>query len=171
MSSLHVGCWALFGVLVSVQLVATLRNENCWPIPAQNMFSHLVPSAARRLMVVLHDSNGGESAEFPYRVLPVEFFRAQRILHRVFVEAEDVARQVEFGGALLQRLNTKPWRSFDEMDASVRPSTGTQFVGFDLIVVEFAIDSEMDRGRPASLERRLGTLFSMRIEPAPRGTA
>jgi hypothetical protein len=166
MSSLHVGCWGLLGILVGAQLFATLTNRNRWPIPAQNMFSHLVPEVARRLMVVLHDSQGGESVHFPYRVLPVEFFRAQRLLHRVYIESEDINRQANFAGALLQRLNCRPWNGFDEMDASVRPAAGTQFVGCDLVLMEFTLPERVGYDPRANLGRRLGTLFSMRLQPA-----
>lgn len=166
MSSLQLGCWGLLGILVGAQLLATLTNRNRWPIPAQNMFSHLVPAAAKRLMVVLHDSKGGESVHFPYRVLPVEFFRAQRLLQRVYIESEDLTNQVNFAGALLHRLNCRPWSGFDEMDASARPGTGTQFVGCDLVLMEFTLTARAGRDPLACLGRRLATLFSIRIEPA-----
>ncbi|MEY4544678.1 MAG: hypothetical protein RL685_873 [Pseudomonadota bacterium] len=169
MSSLHLGCWGLLGILVGAQLFATLTNRNRWPIPAQNMFSHLVPAVAKRLMVVLHDSKGGESVHFPYRILPVEFFRAQRLLHRVYIDSEDITRQANFAGALLQRLNHRPWNGFDEIDASVRPAVGTQFVGCDLVLMEFTLTERAGRDPLACLGTPLGTLFSMRIEPTRSG--
>ncbi|KFE68870.1 hypothetical protein [Hyalangium minutum] len=172
MDWVQMGCWAGFGLLVAVQLVHTLRNTNRWPFVAQNMFSHAVPAVTPRLMVVLHDSLGGSRVVFPYSVLPVEFFRAQRLLFQVFVEGDDAERQERFAVTMLDRLNEAPWAALDEVESSIRPPPGARFVGFELVSYEYAIEEYVAGAELASIQRPLETLCSVHLaspetEPPP----
>ncbi len=140
MDWVEVGCWGGLGLLAAVQLLHTLRNTNRWPFVAQNMFSHDLP-VLTRLMVVLYDSRGGEHVVFPYSVLPIEFFRAQRVLSQVYMEGSDAECQERFAIELLERLNDAPWGAYDEVEASVRPPEGTRFEGFDLKLYQYTPDA------------------------------
>lgn len=163
MDWLQMGCWAGFGLLVAVQVVHTLRNTNRWPFVAQNMFSHAAPAVTPRLMVVLHDSLGGSRGVFPYSVLPVEFFRAQRLLFQVFVEGDDAERQERFAVTMLDRLNEAPWSAFDEVEASVRPPPGARFVGFELVSYEYALEEYVAGAELASIQRPGETVCSVHL--------
>jgi hypothetical protein len=171
MDWVHVGCWLGFGLLVAVQLIHTLQNANRWPFVAQNMFSHTAPLVVPRLMVVLHDSLGGARVVFPYSVLPVEFFRAQRLLYQVYLEGEDADRQERFAVTLLARLNDDPWPAFDEVEAPARPPPSARFVGFDLVPYEYALDVYVPGASLASIWRPLDTLCSVRFAQAEAAPA
>ena len=158
-------CWSCFGLLAAAQLAHTLRNTNRWPFVAQNMFSHAAPPVMARIMVELHDSLGGKQLVFPYSVLPVEFFRAQRLLLEVYQEGNDAERQERFTIALLDRLNRSPWQAFDEVEAAARPPPGARFVGFDLVPYEYALDAYVPGTDLAAIRRPLEVVCSCRIEP------
>jgi hypothetical protein len=165
MDWVQVGCWVGFGLFAAVQLAHTLRNTNRWPFAAQNMFSHDAP-VMTRLMVVLYDSLGGERVVFPYSVLPVEFFRAQRVLSQVYLESGDFERQERFACALLDRLNDAPWSAFDEVDASARPPAGARFEGFELVLYEYTLDAYVPGAELTSIRRPLELVCSCRNEPS-----
>jgi hypothetical protein len=172
MDWVQLGCWSCFGLLAAVQLAQTLRNTNRWPFVAQNMFSHAVPPVTQRLMVELHDSLGGKHLVFPYCVLPVEFFRAQRLLLQVYQEGNDPERQERFTATLFDRLNGAPWRAFDEVEAAATPPPGARFVGFDLVAYEYALDAYVPGADLATIRRPLEVVCSCHIEaPAAETSA
>lgn len=160
MDTLHLICWLAFGVFALVQLGHTLADRNRWPFAAQNMFAHALPARVPRIMVALHDSHGGKRTVFPHDVLPIEFFRAQRLLGDVYFDSEDIELQSRFAEELLDRLNRRPWRAFGEIEAAARPPVGATFVGFDVLWVEYDIDRYVHGADLSSIEHSAEAVFS-----------
>jgi hypothetical protein len=165
MDWLQVICWFSLGLFGAIQLLHTLSNINRWPFPAQNMFSHNLPAEVPRLMVKLHDSQGVTQVVFPYSVLPVEFFRAQRILCQVYLENDDFALQDQFAYEVLKRLNEAPWGSYDEVEPSARPSPGATFVGLELAHYDYLVDAYLPGRELSSIQRPGQIYYSVHFGP------
>jgi|GEM_PF-4991618 len=88
-----------------------------------------------RLKVILHQPDGESQVVEPGHVLPIEFFRVNGFLLKHFVsnpentetEKQTLAKQ------LLQRINSRPWKKFDETFVSIEPEN-KPFCGFSLHV-------------------------------------
>jgi|GEM_PF-2321904 len=162
--ALRLAAWAGLGGWVVRQLLQTLANRPRWPWVPQNMFAHDLADPVRRLVVALWDSHGNHVLVEPGNVLPVEFFRAQRMLLQVFAPESDDQHKDEFAQRLLARLNDRPWRAWDEVDASARARPGTRFVGFDLALAEFEFErrrSIHERPQPSGAS----VFYSCRFPP------
>jgi len=125
-------CVLCFLVFISIQLFHTWNNKNRWPFVAQNMFAHDLPDPVKRIVCIVRDTNGIQKTVFPYAILPVEFFRAQRMLIQVFLTGNDEDKQAEFAKYILDRLNNSPWIGIDEIESPVRPSDGAIFTRLTL---------------------------------------
>lgn len=149
-AALQLAAWSALAAWVIRQLIQTLANRPRWPWVPQNMFAHDLPDPVRRVVVALWDSQGGHVLVEPGNVLPVEFFRAQRMLIQVFASKARGLERDAFALRLLARLNDRPWSAWDEVDAAARPRPGTRFVGFDLALAEFEFEERTSlRERPA----------------------
>ena len=96
------------------------------------MFAHDLPNPVQRIICIVHDNKGIQQTVFPYAILPVEFFRAQRMLIPVFLTGNDEEKQAAFSKSILDRLNNRPWTGIDEIESPVRPSKGAIFTGLTL---------------------------------------
>ncbi len=90
----------------------------------------------------------------PWALLPLEFFRVISVIERVFITCEDPHVRDDFCRKALHRLNTRPWRDWDEIRGSFRPPAGQRFVGVELHLVEvdFTRCDPTDRSQVTSVE-------------------
>jgi hypothetical protein len=72
----------------------------------------------------------------PWGLMPVEFFRVEKILEQVFLAHSSTALKDEFSAALLNRLNKRRWRNWDEIRAPFHPPPGHQIVAMELYLVD-----------------------------------
>jgi hypothetical protein len=122
-----------------------------WPFCAYDMFALREGSHHVTLAVTLEDDAGQWLVAAPGRVLPLEFFRAAAILERVFMRGTDEAQKSRLAARILADLNERPWSTFDEVWAPVRPADGRRLVRMQLLRLEQGID----RGaRGVKLSRR-----------------
>lgn len=119
---------------LAAQMVCTWRDRNRWPLCSYNMFNRRLPARLAQPRVVLYDGSGAGPAQPVYGMMPLEFFRVVQIFGEVFLANDDDALKDRFAARVIGRLNTSPWRGFDEVRASYRPRSG-RFTGFDLLEV------------------------------------
>lgn len=131
----HGGLAVAVGVFVAAQLRHTIKDSNRWPLCSYNMFNRTLPARVSLLKVRLLDGSGTEPLQDTWGVLPLEFFRTQALLYEVMTQADDGTR-ARFSRALVDQLNDRPWRGFDEVRRSCRPCPGRRFTGFDLLLAE-----------------------------------
>ena len=130
----------VFAVCVLVQLACMLFNKNLWPFVAQSMFAYRYNRFIKCMFVLLIDEIEREVLVLPERVLPVASFRAQRMLIDIFSPGSSELAAGQFAESMLFRLNHNPWRGFDEIEPSVRPLCGKQYIGFKLYMCELDLD-------------------------------
>tara|TARA_Y100001968_G_C19422580_1_gene752594 strand:+ start:224 stop:670 length:447 start_codon:yes stop_codon:yes gene_type:complete len=118
------------------------RNKNSWPFVAQNMFAHRYKGPIQRIFIVLLDNYGHETTILPSRVIPVAFFRAQRMVLEVFTNQFGAYDRNEYANEILQNLNNKPWSRFDEIDPSIQPKKGRRFIGLQVQVCTLELMKE-----------------------------
>ena len=139
-----------FFACVLVQVWCSLLNKNIWPFVAQGMFAYRYDRLIKCMLVSLFDEAGNEVIVLPERVLPVASFRAQRMMIQIFSPDSNQFAAEQFAELLLSRLNHGPWKGFDEIEPSVRPGKGGDFVGFSLYACE------LDLGLVSRLDRNVG---------------
>lgn len=126
---------ALFAGLLSVQVWHTVRDRNRWPICSNNMFNRVLPERIPQLRVRLRDGDVWTDPRSVYGLLPLEFFRVVDILDAVLVDNKDHVVRDRFCARVIDRLNTRPWNSFDEVHASERPTSSRGFTGIEILLV------------------------------------
>ena len=141
-----------FIICALIQFLHVLVNRNRWPFVAQNMFAHRYSGFVKRLFVVLFYEDGEETMVLPGRVLPVAFFRAQRMLINMFCHGSSELAAREFSKLLLYRLNYKPWDGFDEIKPSVKPRNGSEYIGFQLCMCELDLRLVVDLASDINIE-------------------
>lgn len=126
---------AATGAYLLAQFAHTWRRRNRWPLCSYDMFSYPLASRFPQPRVQLCDDEGSTPLMPVYGLLPVEFFRAVAIIDDVFYECRDEALKERFAETMVHRLNTRPWRAFDEVRASIRPRSPRGWTGFRLVDV------------------------------------
>lgn len=126
---------AALGVLTMVQFVHTVRDRNRWPFCSNNMFNRVLPDRLPQLRVRLRDGDQWTEPRSVYGLLPLEFFRVVDICAAVLMENEDRQVRDRFCLRVVQRLNSSPWRGFDEVSDSERPTAPNGFTGLELLLV------------------------------------
>ncbi|MCG7525364.1 hypothetical protein MHW47_13030 [Streptomyces sp. OfavH-34-F] len=125
---------ALAGLTVA-QFVHTVRDRNRWPICSNNMFNQVLPDRVPQLRVRLRDGTRWTEPRQVYGLLPLEFFRVVDICAAVLMENEDERVRDAFCRRVVERLNTRPWKGFDEVAPSERPAAPEGFTGLELLLV------------------------------------
>lgn len=137
--------------LVGVQLHHTLTDRSAWPFCSYNMFNRPTPRRMRHMRIVLLDEHGYRTE--PQRVwgmLPMEHFRVASTFMEIYLDPEtpDAVRE-RYSGLLVNRLNERPWKAFDQVKAPPRNLIGARWTGFDLYRVLIDLDDyDADRDRP-----------------------
>lgn len=126
---------AVLAGLTATQFVHTVRDRNRWPICSNNMFNRPLPQRVEQLRVRLKDGTRWTEPRSVYGLLPLEFFRVVDICDAVLVDNEDPEVRDRFCRRVVERLNTRPWRGFDEISASERAGDPRGFTGLELLVV------------------------------------
>lgn len=72
-----------------IQLAHSIFNVNNWPFCSYNMFNHLAPLQVNVIKVKLYESTGGEKIVEPGNILPIEFFRANRLISKVYISSNN----------------------------------------------------------------------------------
>ncbi|MFH0244581.1 hypothetical protein ACGRHY_19700 [Streptomyces sp. HK10] len=125
--------------LTAVQFAHTVRDRNRWPVCSNNMFNQVLPERLPQLRVRLRDGERWGGLRPVYGLLPLEFFRVVDICVNVLVENEDREVRDRFCRRVVERLNSRPWRAFDEVHASERPIDPRGFTGLEMLVVSVDI--------------------------------
>jgi hypothetical protein len=122
---------------LGIQVRQTVKDRNAWPFCAYNMFNYYLPDRFQQARVVLATDRGElVGPADPWPLLPLEFFRVISIIERVFITCEDRDVRDDFCRRVLHRLNTRPWRDWDEIRGSFRPPAGQRFAGLELYLVD-----------------------------------
>lgn len=153
------GAWtalvAVSAAYLGVQIRQTFKDRNAWPFCAYNMFNYYLTDCFQQARVVLITDRGHlVGPADPWALLPLEFFRVISVIERVFITCEDPHVRDDFCRKALHRLNTRPWRDWDEIRGSFRPPAGQRFVGVELHLVEvdFTRCDPTDRSQVTSVE-------------------
>lgn len=101
-------------VFLISQVNTTMTREDDWPFCSYDMFSDVSSRRHWQLEVVLLDSLGNQETIEAAQVLPIEFFRANRILQKVFSE-KNSEEQREFTRRILMRIRASCWGDTDEV--------------------------------------------------------
>lgn len=121
--------------LTAAQFVHTVRDHNRWPICSNNMFNRVLPERIPQLRVRLRDGVRWTEPRQVYGLLPLEFFRVVDICAAVLLENEDREVRDRFCRRVVERLNSHPWRGFDEIARAERPTAPEGFTGLELLLV------------------------------------
>src|ERR1700722_1181302 len=127
---------------LAVQLLHTWQDRNNWPFCSYNMFSYQLGNRQTQQRVTLVTDQGAVLGPAPpWGLMPVEFFRVERILDYVFVKNPDKKLKDAMCGAIINRLNTTQWAGWDEIRNSFTPPSGHQIVAleFSYVDVDFTL--------------------------------
>ena len=133
-------------LVVGLIIFFTVDNYHMWveqddfPFTSHGLFNTLFTAKTRLLRFIVHDDQGGSVLVDSGRVIPIEWYRAVGLAENVLVLDSDQQRKEQFAQQLLERLNSKPWYSFDEAYSSIRPPPGHKFVGLELVSLSFDLD-------------------------------
>lgn len=123
-----------------LQMAHTLADRNTWPYCSYNMFSFQAKDVqGQRRVRLVTDRGAALGPAAVWGLLPLEFFRVDRIVKKLFVEEDDHGRRDEFCAAVLERLNNRPWRRWDEVKPSLSPPPGHRIVAMELYHVEVLV--------------------------------
>ena len=139
-------------VSVLIQLYCVIFNVNKWPFVAQNMFAHKYKGLIKRMVVVLYRENGNKCLVLPGDVIPVAFFRAQRVLLNIYTSKANCENIERFSRDLLHRLNYQPWTKFDEINKSVACSENNKFIAFKIYIAELDLIKEERLTKNSTIE-------------------
>lgn len=117
---------AAAGAQLAAGAIATLTNRNLWPVCSYNMFNDAFERNADELVVDLLTPRGWEEGHPAAAAYPVPFFRANQVFAHLVVAGEPEER-VRFAHRVIDRLNHRRWRAFDETRApaaTARPVHG-----------------------------------------------
>ncbi|SDT83353.1 hypothetical protein SAMN05216371_8174 [Streptomyces sp. TLI_053] len=146
---------ALTGHL-ALQLFHTLTDRNTWPYCSYNMFSFHAKGVQTRWHVKLVTDGGLVLGPVSaWGLLPLEFFRVDAIIKKVFLQNVDPDLRTSFCESVLVRLNTRPWRGWDEVKRPPVPPAGQRIVAMELCTVELDLVTTDAQGRPRIRGTRL----------------
>lgn len=120
----------LFSLLIIYgcsQLIHTFLNKNSWPICSYNMFSTQMPEIDEEYMIELTEDDGSKQMVKPGNCFPIEYYRLNGMIWETLnvLYAKD---KEKFFKGLITRLNTDPWKGFDEILPAAKPKSGKKFV-------------------------------------------
>jgi hypothetical protein len=145
-----------------------------WPFCPYDMFAFPTDYNVIYHRIVLTEADGTQQVVDPGNVLPVEFFRANVLFALLFGSGSDRRMQRWYGvgrdenlkrticQAALRRLNSDPWRAFDETFAAARPRSrgaAARFVAMTVVLDHYDF-ARYDPDRPLTPARR-ETLFTV----------
>lgn len=114
--SLKSAFFAIFAAcMLLAQTAVTIMNVNVWPVSSFNVFSHRTEVHFSRIFVLVRDSQGRTEMVSAAKLLPVEFFKADAIMRRIYLQHGNSWAKAEFARRTLDRLNHRKWAAFDEI--------------------------------------------------------
>ena len=116
------------------------------------MFAHKYRGLIKRMVIVLYRENGNKCLVLPGDVIPVAFFRAQRVLLNVYTGQADHEDIERFSRDLLHRLNYQPWPKFDEINKSAESPENNKFTAFKIYIAELDLAREKRLTRNSTIE-------------------
>jgi hypothetical protein len=151
--SVRMRCGLVAGLIALVvaqvsQLFLDPTGGSNWPLCSYNMFAYRYRGPTRVVSVVLAQDDGTLIRTRPGNVLPIEFFRANALVKRVFVHQDNLRMKDLLSSSILDRLRDPHWAAFDEVWAPVRPNAGQNFTGLAVDVLDVLID---ERDRPVGV--------------------
>ncbi|MEI2777910.1 MAG: hypothetical protein V9G19_18500 [Tetrasphaera sp.] len=117
---------AAAGAQLIAGAIATVANRNLWPVCSYNMFNDALERNGDQLLVDLLTPQGWDAGHPAAAAYPVPFFRANQVFAHLVVAGEP-EEQVRFAHRVIDRLNHRRWRAFDEIRApaaTARPVRG-----------------------------------------------
>jgi hypothetical protein len=139
----------------------TLVNQSYWPLCNYNMFSSIPSDRTAAIEVSLSDMADGHVIVDPGNLFPVEFFRARGFMWSVLT-GEDKAIKNRFCAAILDFINQRKWRAFDEIMAHpsyVSAAGNRQWRKMEVYLVKYRMSKV--EGQMTTLSREL--LYSYQI--------
>ena len=115
------------------QIVLTVRDKDVWPFSSYTVFESVEPEQIKLARILLTENNGTTQNEKLSAMLPLEYFRVTRLFSLVYLSSNQELKE-RFSQLVLNRINSNPWRGFDEMEAAPKPVSGSGFAGFELYV-------------------------------------
>jgi len=127
---------AIFFVFQFAQIFwPVFPSVKLWPFCPYDMFAFPGDYNLTQIKVVLKDKNNHNTEVFPGNTIPIEFFRANTIYMKIYGCGSDTmltkwfgTGEVEttkqlFSKSILKRLNSKPWKKYDEIFESAQSET------------------------------------------------
>lgn len=124
---------------LAADAIATLLDRNLWPACSYNMFNDAFDDGPAALVVDVLTPAGWDDGHSAGATFPVPFFRATEVYEHVVLSGEPV-EAVRFAHRVLDRLNTRSWRAFDEIRRSAAVSRPVH--GLRVRVLEHRMDGE-----------------------------
>lgn len=147
--------WGLFlGAFFAFQLFNSVQNRNIFPFSSHNFFAYNVPDVVVKTEMILRDTSGNQVAAHPAHFMEIEFFKANRIIAKLFTSGEYSDEQKsDFMRFVVERVKNDPWDSFDETFKSVALSEDFELesIAFDIISKNYGVNEngsfieELDR--------------------------
>jgi hypothetical protein len=112
------------------------------------MFNYRLGASATQLRVLLATDRGYlHGPDDPWGLLPIESFRIDSILRKVFCDYAPHILRDKFCEQFLERLNGTGWRKWDEIRGSIRRPEGHRFaaIAIYLVEVDFRYNDPNDR--------------------------
>lgn len=107
----------------AIQWHLTLFGGFLWPFSSHRLFSQLPPKNYKTvLQVVVTDQHGNNKTVHPGQVLPLEYARCSGLLRQIYYYGTHQQRKYLYN-YMLDVINHYPWKSCDEMMASVKSSS------------------------------------------------
>ncbi|MCS0096126.1 hypothetical protein, partial [Vibrio cholerae] len=136
--------WGLFlGVFFVFQFYNSLQNKNLFPFSSHNFFAYNVPDVVVKTELILRDKFGNEVAAHPAHFMEIEFFKANRIIAKLFMSGEfSNAQKSDFMRFIVERIKKEPWDSFDEtfQSVSLRDDFELKSISFDIISKNYGLN-------------------------------
>lgn len=139
MQKKHFYSCALLFAWVATQLFHTFTDSNNWPFSSYNMFNRIPKPIMKTYVADIYSSDGSILEVSASNLLPIEFFRANPIMHQVF-NGKDIGAKARFEEQILNRINHRPWKDFDEVRGS--PKSKTPFVALKISIASYSFDQD-----------------------------
>lgn len=148
----------------SAQISLTVLDRNAWPLSSHNFFAFQPGVLVQRVELELTAADGRRLVGVPGQFMPIEFFRANRIVQQVFAPDEFDEPKRQLAAETLRLLRTDPWPKFDEtLPAITAGSADFLPVQLDVVVEDRWYDPAGRSTRARVSERH--TIFSYRLHP------
>lgn len=149
--------WGLFlGVFFMLQLYNSVQNRNMFPFSSHNFFAYNVPDVVVKTELILRDKFGNEVAAHPANFMEIEFFKANRIIAKLFTSGEfSDAQKSDFMRFIVERIKNEPWNRFDETFQSITLHDDFELdsIAFDIIFKDYGINENGSFIKELSRER------------------